>query len=483
MAIGAGRGRIVRQLLVESLTLAAIGGGCGVLLATIGANVLVDVMSRHDAPLVFDLSPNWRVIAFTSAVAIATAVLFGLAPALQSTAAGVAPALKDDNRTAAARSRLLPSLITVQIALSLVLLVGAGLFVRTLRNLQILDPGFKSEGVLLAEFDGRRDAIPAVAVEAVRALPGVISASIATHTPLNGSGWSDPAVPAGQPLPDKDTAMFVGAGPGFFETLGLPIVSGRTFSATDTREATAVAIVNQRYAERYFPHENPVGRHLNAEVNGERKDLEIVGVAADTKTGGLRKPAPLTVYVAYAQLRGNRPSTIAVRASGSLTSLQAAVQRAIQPLVPDRPFDMQPLSTQVASTIVQERMMATLGSGFGALALVLASVGVYGLLAYAVARRTREIGLRVALGAQRSGVIALVVTSAWRPLLIGVALGLPAAWAASRWIESLLFGLRATDPMTIGGAVLVLVAVAHLAAWLPARRAARVDPLIALRSE
>src|SRR5258705_1818372 len=350
------------------------------------------MISTGDSPIVFDLTPNWRILGFPTAVAMPTALLFGLAPAMQSTASGAAPALKDDARTGSARSRLLPSLVTAQIALSLVLLIGAALFVRTWRNLLTLDPGFRPQGVLLVDLERRGGAVPSGVIEALRGLPGVLSASVATHTPLSGSRWSEPAMPAGQPLPERDNAIFVGAGPGFFSTIGVGLVSGREFTERDTPESPAVAIVNERYAQRYFPNENPVGRHLTATVNGPRPDLEIVGVAKNTKTTGLRRTPPLTVYVAYAQLPGNNPATITVRATGSMADVSTALLRTLQPLAPNTPLEVRALSAQVQSTIAQERMMATLASGFGLLALVLASVGVYGLLAYCVARRTREIG-------------------------------------------------------------------------------------------
>jgi predicted permease len=482
LALGAGRGRIVRQLLVESAALSSIGAAGGIALATLGGKVVVKIIATGPGPIVLDVTPNWHVVAFTTLVAVATTLLFGLAPAIQSTSAGPAPALKEDARAGSSRSRLLPALVAAQLALSLILLIAAGLFIRTLRNLQAFDPGFRSEGVLIADLGGRA-AIPGALLDEVRRIPGAVSASVSTHTPLSGWLWGEPAVPAGQRIPERDTALFVGAGVGFFSTLGVPIVAGREFTPRDTRAAPAVAIVNQRYVEKFFAGRNPIGQHLSAVVRGEPRDLEIIGVAGNTSAASLRRDAPAMVYVAYAQLTGDLPSTISVRVSGSIGAAAEMMRQLLQPSLPNAPVDVRPLSTQVAATIVQERMMATLGGAFGALALVLASVGVYGLLAYGVARRTREIGIRMALGAGRRGVIALVVRGARGPLLIGLAIGLPAAWTASRWIESMLFGLKPMDPLAIGGAIAVLIAVASLAALLPARRAARVDPLVALRCE
>jgi len=433
--------------------------------------------------LIFDLTPGWRVLAFTSSVAIATAIIFGIVPALQATAARPAQVLKDNPRTASSRSRLLPSLVAAQMALSLVLLIGAALFIQTLRNLQAGDPGFRADGVLIAGLEQRPGMVPFSVLERVRSLPGVVSASLSTHTPLSGATWSEPALPAGQPLPERDTAVFVAASPGFFATLQMPIVAGRDFTDGDSRQAPAVAIVNESYAARYFPNESPVGRRLTAIVRRETRDLEIVGVAKSAQTASLRQKAPMTVYVPYAQLTGNVPTNLEVRVSGPVAGLSATLKDMLQPLLPNAPVEVERLSTQVDGTLVQERMMATLGTGFGLLALALVSVGIYGLLAYSVARRAREIGIRMALGAQRRGVMALVLAGALRPLVAGVAIGLPVAWAASRWIESMLFGVKPTDPLAIAAATIVLLAVAHAAAWIPARRAARIDPLVSLRSE
>ena len=382
-----------------------------------------------------------------------------------------------------ARSRLLPSLVSAQVALSLVLLAGAGLFVRTLHNLQNLDPGFSTEGVLLVDLEGRRTAVPRALLEDLQRLPGVVSASLSTHTPLSGSVWSEPAVPAGQAIPEGDNAFFIGAGSGFLATMQMHLLSGREFTDRDSADSPAVAVINEVFAQRHFSNQNPVGQHLSASVRGQRRDLEIVGLVRNTNAAGLRAAPPPTVYVAYAQLTGDLPTTLAVRATGPLGRVSSAIQQALQSKLPGAPIEVRPLSAQVEATIVQERMMATLAGGFGLLALTLACVGLYGLLAYSVAQRTKEIGIRMALGAQGTRVVALVLKGGLRLVLIGIALGLPAAWAASRWVESMLFGLTPTDPITMCGAIVVLAAAAQLAAYLPARRASRLDPLVALRHE
>ena len=483
LAIGASRGRIIRQLLVESTLLSFVGAAFGIGLAWTSGRFLVNLISRGPFPLAFDLTPNGHVLAFTSIVAIATGIVFGVAPALQTTAVGPSPVLKDDARIGSARSRLLPALVTTQVALSLVLLIGAGLLVRTLQNLQRFDPGFNREGVLLADFEARRTAVPPELLEQVRAMPGVVSAAVSTHTPLSGSVWSEPAVPVGQPLPERDTAYFVGAGADFFRTMQIPLLAGREFTSHDTAESPGVAVVNERFVQRFLSNQTPVGAHLSASVRGQKRDLEIIAVAKNTNAAGLRAAPPPTVYVAYAQLTGDFPTTLEIRARGRLDEIAAAVRQLLQPRLPSAPVEVRALAAQVDATMAQERMMATLAGGFGVVALLLASVGLYGLLAYSVARRTKELGIRMALGAQRSRVVALVLRGAARPVVLGIALGLPAAWAASRWVESMLFGLTPSDPGAVAGAIGVLALAALAAAYVPARRAARVDPMLALRHE
>jgi len=482
LAIGARRSRVMRQLLVESLLLSLLGAACGLVLAAFAGRFLLDMLSTGPMRVDFDLTPDARVLLFATAVTMTTALLFGLAPALQSTASQPSTALKEHTQTATGMSRWLPSLVTVQVALSLILLIGAGLFAGTLRNLRNLDPGFRSEGVLLAEVDAPPSA-PEALLDELRGVPGVVSAALSTHTPLSGSLWSEPAVPAGQTLPDRDTALFVGAGPQFFDALRIPLSAGRAFTDGDSAGNRSVAIVNERYAQKYYGGGNPIGQHLAAKLNGERRDLEIVGVVRSVNVNGLRPAPPSVVYVPYAQVPQNRFATITVRASGSFTDVASAMRRILQPRYPKSALAITPLSAVVQATMLQERLMATLASALGLLALALASVGIYGLLAYSVARRTKEIGLRMALGAERRRVIALVLKGAQRPVFIGLALGLPFAWMASRWVESMLFGLKPTDPLAMGGAIIVLIAVAHLAGYVPALRAARVDPLVALRHE
>src|SRR5579871_283747 len=483
LAIGAGRGRIIRQLLTESTLLSLAGGIVGISLAWLSGSFLISILASGPSQVTFDLRPNWHILGFTSLVAIATGVLFGLAPAWQTTAAGPAPVLQEGSRASGSRSWLLSSLVSGQVALSLLLLIGAGLFIRTLQNLQNLDPGFRREGVLLIDLQRRRVAMPNDLLDALRKVPGVTAATVATHTPLSGATWSEPAVPKGQPLPENDNANFIGAGPHLFAILGTPLLAGREFTEADTPGTPAVAIINEAFARRHFPGVNPIGQHLSASIDRQPTDLEIVGVVRNANLNGLRAAPPPAVYVAYAQLSGSFPVSLVVRAAGSLAQTAATIRKEMQPTLGNEPLEIHPLSAQVAATLVQERMMATLGSGFGALALILASIGLYGLLSYSVARRTKEIGIRMALGAQRSRVVGMMVRSAVRLVEFGILLGLPAAWAASHWVRSMLFGLSPTDPGTIAGAVLLLLLCGLAAVFLPAWRASTVDPTAALRHD
>ena len=482
LALGAGRGRVVRQLFTEGLVLAFAGAVLGTAVAWAASRALVALMSTRNLQIDLDLSPNPRVLAFTAATAMLTAVIFALVPARQATRTDTAGALAAGSRVSRSRSRWLAGLVVGQVALALVLLAGAGLFVRTFGNLQRLDPGFDADGVAIVDLDtrrlGSRDLVGEIA-----ALPGIVAVSLATHTPLSGSWWGEPFVPAGQPVPDRDTATAIGAGPGYFTTLGIRILAGRAFAASDTAAGAPVAIVSEAFARRRFPGQSALGQRLAAKVRRQPTELTIVGIAANTKIGGLREPAPDTVYLALAQLPGDGPVSLLVRGSGSAGSVVRAIEPAVRAAMPGAPVEIDALSSQVGGTIVQERVLALLAAGFGVLALGLAAVGLYGLIAYGVAQRTQELGVRLALGARRSQVAGLVVGEGLRLVAIGVALGLPAAWLASRWVQSLLFGVTPADPMSALGAIGLLAGAALVAAYGPARRASRTDPLVALRHD
>jgi len=490
LAIGAGRGRIIRQLLTESMLLSATGAVFGVYLAWLTSRFLVGMLSGAGSQtIVFDLTPNWHLCAFVTAVAIANGMLFGLAPSYQTTALGGSGVLKDDTRVIRSRSLLLSLLVTGQVALAFLLLVGAGLFGRTLQNLLDVDPGFRREGILLVDLDGQREGYVGARLEKfyrslldrVRQIPGVVSASITTHTPLSGATWTEAVAPKGQLLPERDNAVLIAVGPRFFATMRTPLVAGRDFDEGD-RGSPNVAIVNQAFAARFFPNESPVGQYLSATLTRPPGDLRIVGVVKDVATRSLRLPPQPIVYVSYFQ-REPRTDALVIRAAGSLSQAASAIRRQLQPSFPTTQLEVRALNEQVERTLIQERLMTSLTAGFGVLGLTLACVGLYGLLAYSVARRTREIGIRMALGSQQRGVRWMIVSRAFRLLFAGMVLGLPAAWLVSQWLHTMLFGLKTTDPMVMAGAVILLTTAGGLAAYLPARRATRVDPCTALRHE
>ena len=489
LAIGAGRGRIIRQLLTESTLLSSIGAAVGIGLAWLTSRFLVSTLSSGESGVVIDLVPNWHILGFASAAAIANGIVFGLAPALRTTAIGHSAPLQESGRVAGSRSRLLSALVSAQVALSLTLLIGAGLFLRTLRNLVNIDPGFKREGILLVDLDGAREGYRDARLtafyrdlqERVRRIPGVQSASISSHTPLSGALWTEAVAPNGQLLPQRDNALFIAAGPRFFATMRTPVVAGREFDSRDEGNPN-VAIVNQAFAAQYFPGRNPLGQYVLATVTKPPAELQIVGVVKNTLSTGLRDvPRPI-VYVSYFQKPRNY-SALEIRVAGSLSQVASAVAKGLQASFPNTPLEVRPLDNQVRGTLLQERLMAKLAGGFGGLGLLLACVGLYGLLAYSVAAGTKEIGVRMALGARQLSVLWTVMRRAIGLVVSGIALGLPLAWLLSRRVQTMLFGLRATDFSTIGTAILLLAAAGLVAAFLPARRAATVDPMTALRHD
>lgn len=492
-AIGASRWRIVRQLLTESVILSSLGAALGIGMAGVSSRLLIALLSmgRRDAVLL-DIRPDARVLLFTSAVALATGIVFGLVPALRATAIGPGAALKGAIGVARrTRSRLLPALVASQVALSLMLLIGAGLFVRTLQNLERLNPGFRSEGVLLVNLDPRRagykDAGLAALYEELlhrfERLPGVISATLSSNTPLSGAIWSEPVSINGQP-PTKESAHINLVAPKYFNTLGTPLMLGRDFNAEDRPGASGVAIVNETFA-RQFLGEHPLGQRVSI-PNPHYDSFEVVGVVKDTRSWSLREAAPPSLYLPafqYPQMIG--AAYFELRAEGSLARTAALARDVLHARFRSIPAAVQaePFTEQVRRTLTQERMLAALGTCFGALALILAAVGLYGLLAYAVARSTSEIGIRIALGARRGEVLGWVLWRALRLVACGIALGIPGAWAGSRLVSSTLFGLTPTDPPAICGATALFALTALAAALLPAFRAARIDPMVALRYE
>jgi predicted permease len=483
LALGAGRVRLVRQLVTESLLLSLGSAVLGIFLARFLSRYLVDLLSTGPLQVTLDLSTTWQILGFVVALSVAAAMLFGLAPAWQATARTGNDGLKVASGNSL-RGLLLPSVVTAQVALCLLLLVGAGLFIRTLQNLRSVNAGFQDEGVLLVDVAGNRPLnFYRDALDALQRLPGVVSASVATNTPLSGAGWSEKVTIDGT-TQEREPA-FVAVSPEYFETLRTPLLRGRGFSTSDEGSRATVAIVNEAFARRYFSGQDAMGQHFSATVGGPAADLEIVGIVSDVIANDLRAVSPPTVYVPYFQVQvmSQNFSTLQVRALGSLAALTGVIRRELQPRMTGSPVEVRTLRAQVDSASVRERLITTLASGLGVVALALAAVGLYGLLAYSVAARTKELGIRVALGANPRSIVTLVLRQGVGLALAGIVIGVVGAAALSRFVEGMLFGLTPLDPMTFIGVSGLLAAVALVASTIPACMASRVDPLISIRAE
>ncbi|HUB80580.1 MAG TPA: ABC transporter permease [Bryobacteraceae bacterium] len=500
LAVGAGRGRLVRQLLTESMVLALVGAGCGAALAQWAGPAIVSRISWEGQALYLDVSPDTRVLAFTIGAAIVTAILFGLAPALTATRAATAESLKQTARSLSERRgrwSLGRMLVVVQIALSLLLLVGAGLFTGTLRNLAHQDLGFHSEGILLVNPDLRNTRYSpermALAtgelLDRMRAIPGVQAAARSAVTPISGGTWQwDIQVDRAGQGRKSGHAWFNLASPGYFATLGTPLVRGRDFTAADTKMSPKVAILNETAAREFFPGVDPVGKtYIDATMEHDPKEfpVEVVGLASDAKYRTLRDAAPPTIYLPMTQdpSPGQMPGSYELRIAGSPALIVEGVKQAAHAVDPRISLEFRSLSAQIDAALMQERLVAILASFFGLLALVLASAGLYGVVAYGAARRRSEMAIRLALGASRAGVLQLMLRDLASLVLIGMPLGLAASWACARLVRSMLFGLTPGDPATLAAAGGVLLLMAFLAGYLPARRAARLDPVVVLREE
>jgi predicted permease len=495
VAIGAGRGRLMRQLLTESVLLAFLGAGVGIVLAYSSDQLLIHLFSSgHGGALLLDVHPDLRVLVFTAAVALLAGIIFGLAPAFRVTASEPGEALKLTQPGGCQRNWLASVLLISQVAFSLSLLIDAGLFVRSLENLENVDPGFRPEGVLLANLDPRRAgykdtrliALYRDLLQRVSQIPGVQSASLSGNTPLSGGIWSGPVLVDAQ-APSRSphaSAHFNTVAPGYFATMRIRMTLGRDFSHYDNAGSEPVAIVNEEFVRTFLNAGNPLGRRVSIQDSPDWQNMQIVGVVKNTISFDLREPPPPFVYMPYFQNPKNaREATIEVRAQGSLVSVAEAVRRRIHGRLPDTALTIVPFTKQVKDSMIQERLLALLASFFGSLALVLAAVGLYGLTAYSVAQRTSEIGIRMALGATRSDVLALVLRGAFSLVAAGLLAGLPLALTGSSFISKMLFGVRPADPITAGFAAGVLLLAAMVAAYLPARRASRIDPNVALRYE
>lgn len=495
MALGASRFRVVRQLLTESMLLAAIGGVCGVILAQWAVTVLVGFVAK-DAPL--DTRPDIAVLLFTAGVSLVAGILFGLVPAIRASKTDLVSAMKEKSRNGARmRLSLSSALVILQIGISMVLLTGAGLFVRSLMNLQSQDVGFDRSNVLLVGIDPRLagykpaelSGLYRQLLERFSSIPNVTSASMATYSPMSGTSRTSSVKVFGyvpQHHDDSDVEDILVA-PRYAETLGIPLLRGREIELRDTPAAPRVAVVNEAFAQHYFKDQNPIGKTLTFDDDTDKgAALEIVGVVGDVKSSSARQQAQPTIYRPILQIQNEAAFTvnIQIRTRGDASTIAGTVRQSIAQVDDKLPiFGVTTLNEQLQDKLKQDRLIAQLVSFFGALAMMLACIGLYGVMAQAVARRTNEIGIRMALGAQSGNIAWMVLRETLLLASVGLVLGIPTALLAGRLISSQLFGLDAADPMTLGVAAVVLVLVAGIAGYVPARRASRVDPLIALRYE
>jgi predicted permease len=508
LALGARRAQLIRQLLVESLLLAFAGGLAGLAVAAVGAPLLLGFFASGEGPQPVSTRPDLRILAFTFAVSTLTGVLFGLAPALQSTRPNVAPTLKDHaGNVLGGQARLRKALVASQVAVSLLLLIGAGLFMRTLNNLFAVNIGVQASSLIgftvnpsLNGYTGDQTKVFAKALlERLRATSGVSAAGFASMRILEGNQWSSSMTIEGYaPKGDENTNTLNNAiSPGYFATMGIPLVIGRDFDHRDERLGmpepapgqrgpdVRSVIVNEKFARHYFGASNPLGRRIGFGSDpGTPTPIEIIGVVKDAKYTDVRDDTQRQAFFPMLESRQVGGLTVYVRTARDPESMFGVIRRTVQQLDANLPIHgTRTVERQVAMSLRNERLIATMSALFGVLATLLAVVGLYGVMAYTVSRRTREIGIRMALGAQSRTIAWLVTREVLAIAAIGVALGLPAAWWLGRYVSSQLYEVTATDPTTMGAAVAGLTLVAILAGLIPSARAARVSPTTALRYE
>jgi predicted permease len=491
---------LVRQFLTESLMLAVMGGGLGLAVITGGLDALV-ALAPADIPLLDDTRIDPVVMGFAATATLLATLLFGLLPALRVTAVDLGASLRSSHERAGGlrHAKLRSGLLIAEVALSVVLLVGAGLLVRSFMRLQALDLGFRAENLLTMSIDVPRSRYSGTQqhvdfynqlLERAEALPGVISVAGTAEPPLMGYNmtfsFAIEGRPSGDPDGREDPVSLRSMTPGFFRTMGIPLLSGRVIDTGDRAGAPAVIVINEALARRHWPGENPVGQRISF-VGPEGPDWwEIIGVVGATRHSGADRPADPALYIAHAQKTWDWMSwmTIVARTDGAPLALAPAFREALRQIDDRLPIErLSTMNELYADSNARRRFAATLFGGFAALALVLGVIGIYGVLSYSVARRTRDIGVRIALGARRSSVAAAVVRQGLTLAVAGVVIGLAAAYVLTRFLESLVFGITTTDTVTFVAVPILLTAVAALAAYLPARRATRVDPVQALRAE
>jgi predicted permease len=494
LSLGASRGRLIRQLLLESVLLSAFGGLLGLVFAYWGCNALVAMMQHANNPLSIDVHPNLNVLAFTAVACVVTGILFGLTPALRATRVELTPALKQTAatlRTTRDKIYTTKTLVVAQVAFSVVLLFCAGLFVWTLVNLETMNVGFSRDNLLLfgvspnnGGYKGRRYADLCREIQSrVAQLPGVKSATSSLILLLSGNMWlGSIKVPGYGARPNENTSVSVlPVGDDFLSTMGIPLLQGRDLSPRDDESARKVALVNETLARKYWPNENPLGRHFTL----RNVDMEVVGIVADAKYTSLRRDIPPTVYYPYVQQIDGMPQMhFEMRTAGDASALIPSVRQVVASIDNRLPlFDVRTQTQQIDDLLYQERLFAKLVGFFATLALALVCVGLYGVMSYSVARRTSEIGIRMALGANRSNVLNMVLRGAFLQVGSGLCIGTPLAILCGHYLAHQLYGVGRFDPLLLGGAIVVLSVCALLAGFLPAHRAASIEPVEALRSE
>jgi putative ABC transport system permease protein len=497
LALGASRTRLIRQFLTESLLLAGMGGAVGLLLSLAGIRILKgfipDTISQVQA---IDLDA--KVLLFTLLVSLATGLIFGLAPATQASNFNLNETLKEGGRDSGASvrgNRIRALLVMGEVAVSFVLLIGAGLLINSFLHLRTLDPGFRTDHLLTAKIELSETKYPDKEhrvpfynelVRRVSALPGVESAAVASNLPFTYNGDSMAIAIEGQPDPPPDQRLDVvyrAVGPGYFSTMGIKMVQGRDFNEQDKADSVQAVVISEKTAHHYWPGENAIGKRLKPGITtSEGPWREVIGVVKDTRQNDFVAPPKMQMYVVHSQINFVIPNALVVRTSIDPLSLATSVRNAVWAIDKDQPVsNIRSMEEIVSRAVARQRFSTMLLGIFATLALVLAAVGIYGVMSYSVAQRTREIGIRMALGAQRSDVLKMAVGQGLKLVLIGVAIGVASAFVLTRVMTSLLFGVSATDPVTFITISLVLVSVALLASYIPALRAARIDPMVALR--
>ncbi|MGC9946358.1 MAG: ABC transporter permease [Bryobacteraceae bacterium] len=493
LALGASRSRLVRQLLAESALLAAAGTALGVALARSLSGVLVWAISTGDSSLNLNTAMDWRVLVFAAAAAVLTCAAFGVLPALRAAQAQPAAAMKAGGRGMTAgreRFSLQRLMVVTQISVSLVLLVAALLFVRSFRNLMTFDPGMRESGIVTGFLGFWQSNLPPQRwlefkrelLDEIRATPGVIDAATTTNAPLLGSSWEH-GVHVGAV---EGSSKFTWVSPGYFDTMGIPVVRGRAFNQDDTAASTRVAVVNQTFVRRLLGGAEPLGKTIRTiqEANYPSTVYQIVGAIPDTQYNDLRGKTPPMTFAPASQLPAPGPWTgLMIHSNAPSAAIGAAIKRELAARHPDVIVELSDFQKDIRDELTPERLMAMLSGFFGMLAALLAMVGLYGVISFLVARRRNEIGIRLALGAERGQVVAMVMREAGRLLAIGIVTGAALSLVAGRGAGSLLFGLKPYDPLTLIGAAVLLALIAAAASFLPARRASRLDPMVALRDE